>query len=79
MLIDTYVQCVPPSELIGMYLFHLLRQLKGHRVVVNVVVATVVATVRPVSNMMGYGLEKTRVLISRAGRVPSKVRRVSII
>ena len=61
--------CVPLSELIGMY-FLCYCQLNGHRVVVHdVVVAIVVASVRAVMKIMGYGLENTRVLFPRGGPV----------
>jgi hypothetical protein len=58
MLID--VCSLPLSELIGMY-FLCYCQLNGHRVVVHVAVVIVVASVRAVIKIMGYGLENTRV------------------
>jgi hypothetical protein len=60
--------CVPLSELIGMY-FLCYCQLNGHRVVVKVAVVIVVASVRAVIKIMGYGLENTRVLIPRGDPV----------
>jgi hypothetical protein len=39
--------------------FPLLRQLNGHRVVVHVVVAIIVAAVRAVLKIMGYEFDKT--------------------
>jgi hypothetical protein len=44
-------------------------QLSGHRVVVKVAVVIVVASVRAVIKIMGYGLENTRVLIPRGDPV----------
>ena len=41
------------------YVFLLLRRLNGHRVVVNVAVAIVVASVRAVLKIIGYEFEKT--------------------
>ena len=41
------------------YVFPLLRRLNGHRVVVNVAVAIVVASVRAVLKIIGYEFEKT--------------------
>jgi hypothetical protein len=44
---------------IDWYVFPLLRKLNGHRVVVHVVVAIIVAAVRAVLKIMGSGFEKT--------------------
>ena len=41
------------------YIFPLLRQLNGHRVVVHVAVAIVVSSVRGVLKIIGYELERT--------------------
>ena len=49
--------CALLSELIGMY-FLCYRQLNGHRVVVHIAVAIVVASVRAVLKIMGYEFEK---------------------
>ena len=60
--------------IVDWYVFPLLRQLNGHRLVVHVVVAIVVASVRAVLNIMGYELKKIAVLFSRPCRtVPSRL------